>query len=394
MISFIFFDILVMKVLKSYFFIVLWVVYFLWFFFYKEHPIFVSFFQNIKYSEMVLSYVDAFFWIVLSFHVIKVFRIYLEILLTKIFCKFDNKIYELLWESVISFVKISKYIIALYIWLYLAHTPAVFDSFVNIFVSSFFILVFLILFTSFVNSVFKRNLFFKWSKTHLSRNVLSIIHKVALVFVWVIGMITIISSLGYNISALITWAWIGWLAIALAAQKSLTNVFGAITIILNKPFKVWDYVQIWDHVGTVTDIWLTYLELVDKLWHQVMIPNENILSSSVANYSERESRRMDFSIGVVYSTSLEKLKEWVKIIEDILQGYVEEWTLSSYRVHFDMFWDFSLNINATYFSLLNEDYLIFLKQKEKINLEIKRSFKEAGIDMAFPTREIIMKRES
>ena len=80
-------------------------------------------------------------------------------------------------------------------------------------------------------------------------------------------------------------------------------------------------------------------------------------------------------------------------IEQILENHIQDGNISNYRVHFDMFWDFSLNIDVTYFSLINEDYLLYLKQKEQINLEIKKSFKVAGIEMAFPTQEVILKKE-
>jgi MscS family membrane protein len=129
------------------------------------------------------------------------------------------------------------------------------------------------------------------------------------------------------------------------------------------------------------------------MWHQVMIPNETIISTSIENYTVRSNRRTDFSIWVVYGTTQEKMQEWVKIIEDILEKYVEDKTVSSYRVNFDMFWDFSLNINATYFSLLNKSYKEYIKQKEEINLEIKDRFEKAWLDMAFPTQELILKKE-
>ena len=163
---------------------------------------------------------------------------------------------------------------------------------------------------------------------------------------------------------------------------------------LNKPFIVWDYVSINWVTWTVKDIWLSYLTIIDKMWHQVMIPNEVIISNNVENFTVRENRRTDFSIWVVYGTSLEKMNEGVNIIENILQKHLEEWTIASYRVNFEMFAEFSLNIQATYFSLINDSVVLYLKQKENINLEIKDKFKEAWLEMAFPTRELIIRKES
>jgi len=224
---------------------------------------------------------------------------------------------------------------------------------------------------------------------NLSIHLSSIIKKILLVFLWIVWWITIISNLWYDVSALIAWAWIGWLALALWAQKSLTNVFWAITIVLNKPFIIWDFVKIENTIWVVKDIWISYLTLVDKAGHQVMIPNEAIMTSFVENYSIRDNRRTDFIIGLEYNTSQEMLKKSVEIIETNLQKYVEEKTVEKYRVNFDNFWEYSLDINVTYFSLV-EEYPEYLKQKEQINLEINNLLKKESINIAFPTRHLII----
>lgn len=141
------------------------------------------------------------------------------------------------------------------------------------------------------------------------------------------------------------------------------------------------------------DIGLSYVTLTDRLGHQLMIPNENIITTSIANFSVRESRRVDFVIGLVYSTPLEKMKTAVEIIEHLLQDYLKKEKLSDdIRVTFDMFSAFSLDIKVTYFSL--EDTLPeFLHQKQEINLAIKDAFAEARLQMAFPTTEMIIKNE-
>ena len=197
--------------------------------------------------------------------------------------------------------------------------------------------------------------------------------------------------MGYNITGLLAWAWVLGLAIGLAAQKSIANIFWAVTIFLNKPFIIGDYVKLDEHIGTVRDISLSYITLSDMTGHDVMIPNEVILSSSIENYSKRGSRRSDFSVWVVYDTSKKQLEKAVQIIEDILQSYQERGIITNYRVNFDSFGDFSLNINATYFST-TLDYTEFLKERETINLAIKEQYEKAKISMAFPTQEVIIKK--
>jgi MscS family membrane protein len=128
------------------------------------------------------------------------------------------------------------------------------------------------------------------------------------------------------------------------------------------------------------------------MWHQVMIPNEAIISNNIENYSVRKNRRVDFNIWLVYTTTIKQMEKWIKIIEDILNSYVELKTVSEFRVNFEQFWDFSLNIIVTYYSLINSNYNKFLKQKEKINLEIKKQLTQANLEIAFPTQELIIKK--
>lgn len=232
------------------------------------------------------------------------------------------------------------------------------------------------------------------SQKSSSASVMKFMNKIIFIVFWIIAIWYILWSFGYNLNALLAWAGIWWLAVALAAQKSITNIFGAITIILNKPFVIWDYVSINGQEGTVKDIGLSYVTLTDRAGHQVMMPNENIITSSIWNFSVRESRRVDFIIWVVYSTSLDKVKLWVETIENLLKNYLEKQKITDdIRVTFDMFNAFSLDIKVTYFSLEGTLWS-FNHQKQEINLKIKELFANEGIEMAFPTQEMIIKNEA
>lgn len=227
----------------------------------------------------------------------------------------------------------------------------------------------------------------------LQKSLIPFLEKVIVVALWGIVVLLILSNLGYNISGLLAGAWVAGIAIGLAAQRSIANIFWALTILLNRPFEIGDFVNVWLVTGTVKDIWLTYITIVDTQGHEVMIPNETIITSSIANQSRREHRRADMSLGLVYETSWENMKHAVSLVESLLERYKTEEKLKSYRVHFDMFWDFSLNILVTYFSLTS-DYTEFVKEKETINLEIKKLFEENNIEIAFPTSEMIIKNEN
>lgn len=381
------------KLVRSYLYVLLWTMYFSFYFLFPNHQIFIYIHDVMMYWDFILSYFNAIFWLITILGISNLIIRLISLVFQKITQKTETELDDLVWNFIVKFLDLIKYIWAIYTFFYLANTPKYIDMIVDKATSVLIIFIFLSLTTSFVNIIFEKELIFKSKLKAVSRTLLPFINKIIIVFIWVIWAITIIGNLGYDVSALIAWAWIWGLAVALAAQKSLTNVFGAITILLNKPFKIWDYININGNIGTVKDIWLSYLTITDKMWHQVMIPNETIISTSIENYSVRSNRRTDFSIWVIYGTSQDKMQEWVKIIEDILEKYVEDKTISSYRVNFDMFGDFSLNINATYFSLINKSYKEYIKQKEEINLSIKSKFEKAWLDMAFPTQELIIKKE-
>lgn len=381
------------KLFKSYIYIIFWTLYFWVYFSFPNNDVFIYAREVMQYWDLLLSYFNAIFWFFTFIWISNILIKFIHEVWERITKKTVSELDDILAEFIVRFLNLSKYIWALYLAFYLAIVPKYVTTLVDQASSVLILIIFLCLMTSLINIVFKKELIFKSKLKAVSKTLLPFVNKIIIIFLWVIGIITVIANLWYDVSALVAWAWIWGLAVALAAQKSITNVFGAITILLNKPFKIWDYININGHIGTVKEIWLSYLTITDQQGHQVMIPNENIISTSVENYSVRQNRRTDFVIWVVYWTSLEKMQQGVKIIEEILQKYVDEWTISSFRVNFDMFGDFSLNIKATYFSLVNKEYELYLKQKEEINLEIKSLFQDAWISMAFPTQELILKKE-
>lgn len=377
--------------MKNYLYILLWLIYFLFYVLYKDNNFVVENIYYIKYSKEIISYVNGVLSIFLTLWLIWILNNKILELFDSYFSKNNNKYSKILWESITKFFNIFKYIIAVYICIKIAIIPAEYNLIIWKLFKVSFIFIALILWTSVIKTVFR--ILVKNSKgSDLSKQVFPLLSNILVIFIWIIGLLTIFGNLWYDISALITWAWIWWLALALAAQKSVSNIFWAISILINRPFKVWEFVRINWFVWTVKNIWLTYLELKDATWNKILMPNENLISSAIENLTQRENRKTDINIWVVYETSIEKLKTWIKIIEDILEKEKEKWEIESYRVVFDNFWDFSLNITTTYFSLLNDDYTQYMKQKENINFEIKSLFEKENISMAFPTQEIIVRK--
>ncbi len=379
-------------ILKNYLLVVLWITYFIYYFSPQYKYVIEYIKETHKYWELILQYTNAIMAFLTLVWVIWVINRILQVILIKIVSKTNNQIDNIFVDYLIRFIKINKYFIGLYVFFRFIPIQENYLLYINKTFYIIFLLVFIYFFTSFLNVTFEMILIKKTRFKSLNKNLLSFIKKIIIVSTWVIWVITVLSNLGYNVTALITWAGIWGLAIALAAQKTLSNVFWAVTVLLTKPFQLWDFVRIDWQTGTIKEMWISHLTMIDREWYYVLIPNEKLISNNIENLTKRETRRTDFSIWLVYETTLTKLKQAIKIIEEILQEYEDNETIKSYRVWFDTFWDFSLNINVTYFSLLNEKYIDYVKQKEEINFKIKQAFAKEKIEMAFPTQEIILKK--
>ncbi len=150
-----------------------------------------------------------------------------------------------------------------------------------------FILVIILVITSIINKVFK-TFEQRQANKSLSKHLLPILNKIAKIIVWVLGIITIVSNLGYNVWALLAWAWVWWLALALASQKTVANIFGAVNVLINRPFEIGDRIKISSYEWEVEDIWLIYLKIRNTEWNLVLIPNETITSSAVENFTRKK----------------------------------------------------------------------------------------------------------
>jgi len=214
---------------------------------------------------------------------------------------------------------------------------------------------------------------------------LSIILKVGL---WVVAVILISSNLGYNVSTLIAGLGIGGIAIALALQNVLTDIFASFSIYFDKPFQVGDFIIVGDDLGVVKKIGIKTTRLQTLQGEELVISNKELTETRIHNYKKMQKRRIVFSFGVTYDTSSSKLKKIPQILEEIM-GNIELAELD--RVHFNKFGDFSLNFEAVYY-LKSSDYNEYMNTQQEINLGIKKRFETEGIEFAYPTQTIFVNK--
>jgi len=209
----------------------------------------------------------------------------------------------------------------------------------------------------------------------------STIIKIAL---WTIGGILILSNLGYDVTSLVTGLGIGGIAIALALQNILGDIFSSLSIYFDKPFKPGDYIKINDKEGTVKTVGIKTTRLISVQGEELVIPNNALVSSNIQNFGKMKKRRIQFAIGICYETPLEKIKEAKKIITDTIKK-IENAEFD--RAFFRTFGDSNLQFDIVYF-VKSSDFKEYLRIQEKMNLEIMEQFEKEGIHFAYPTQTI------
>ncbi len=198
------------------------------------------------------------------------------------------------------------------------------------------------------------------------------------------AVIFLADNFGYKITTLIAGMGIGGIAIALAAQNILGDLFCYFTIIFDKPFEIGDFVVVDNFSGTIEQIGIKTTRIKSLEGEQLVFSNADITGSRLHNYKRMERRRVVFSIGVVYDTSYQKLK----VIPEIVKEIIDKIDKVSYdRGHLKNMGDFSINYEFVYF-FASSDYNDFMNVQQDIYLAIYKSFEENQIEFAFPTQTL------
>lgn len=212
---------------------------------------------------------------------------------------------------------------------------------------------------------------------------------VARIILWIIVLLLFLGNLGVNITGLIAGLGIGGVAIALAVQNVLGDLLASLSIVLDKPFVIGDFIVVDSLAGTIEHIGLKTTRVRSLSGEQLIFSNNDLLKSRVHNYKRMSERRVVFSFGVTYQTSLEKLKAAKEIVTDIIRN--QEKTRFD-RVHFKEYGDSSLNFEVVYY-VTDPDYNLYMDVQEAINREIFRRFAQESIEFAYPTRTLYIQRE-
>lgn len=206
------------------------------------------------------------------------------------------------------------------------------------------------------------------------------------VVVWGIGLTFLLDNLGFKVSAVIAGLGIGGIAVALAAQAVLGDLFSYFAIFFDRPFEVGDFIIIGDFMGSVEHVGIKTTRLRSLGGEQIIFSNTDLTNSRVRNYKRMERRRVVFKFGVVYQTPLEKLKKIPGIVSDLI---VKDPDADFDRAHFFSFADSSLIFEVVYY-VNSPDYNKYMDVQQQINFALKDELEKLGVEFAYPTQTLYL----
>lgn len=207
---------------------------------------------------------------------------------------------------------------------------------------------------------------------------------------WAVAVLLALDNIpGVEVDTLIASLGIGGVAVALAVQNILGDLFASLSIVLDKPFVIGDAITVGDYVGTVEHIGVKSTRVRSLTGEQLIFPNSDLLSSRIRNYQRMEVRRVAFTIGVAYQTAYAKLVEIPRVVQEIVEAQPQT---RFGRAHLKECGDFSLTFEIVY-HMLTTDYNVYMDTQQAINLAIIRRFAQHGIEFAYPTQTVFLGKE-
>jgi len=210
------------------------------------------------------------------------------------------------------------------------------------------------------------------------------------IIIWLLALVFLLDNLGVKISAVVAGLGIGGIAVALAAQAVLGDLFSYFVIFFDKPFEIGDFIMVDSKLGVVEHVGIKTTRLRALGGELLVFSNTDLTNARVHNYKKMEQRRVLFSLGVTYQTPSNKLKIIPQIVKDIIEA--QEGTTFD-RGHFASYGDFSLNFDFVYY-VTSSNYNIYMDRHQAINLGIYEAFEKQKIDFAYPTQTVFINKDS
>ena len=215
---------------------------------------------------------------------------------------------------------------------------------------------------------------------------ISVIGVIINAVIWALVALLTLDNLGIDITALVAGLGIGGIAVALAVQNIFGDLFASLSITLDRPFVVGDFLIVGDVLGTVESIGIKSTRLRSLDGEQIVMPNSDLLSSRVRNYGRMVERRVLFRTGVTYETPIEALERIPRLIRDIVEAQSDT---RFDRSHFAAHGAASLDFETVYY-VRSADYNRYMDVQQAINLRLHRELGKLGVEFAYPTQKVFV----
>jgi len=347
-----------------------------------------SFLNQSFLNNSVWQYISAVIVLIIGIITVKIFKKVVISRLKKWSEKTETEIDNLLLKQIEKVVIPLLYYGAAYLAvtsLSLNHKIEKFIDYTSIILVTFIVIKLVTSFLNFGLDIYLNRRGTKDSRKKELKGVTTIVN----ILIWIFGIMFLLENLGFNIGTIIAGLGIGGIAIALAAQTILGDLFSYFVIFFDRPFEIGDFIVVGDKSGSVEYIGIKTTRLKAIGGEQLVISNKDITDSRIHNYKKMEKRRVVFSIGVTYQTTADQLIAIPNIIKETIQKQNE---VTFDRAHFATYGDSSLNFEYVYY-VIGADYNKYMDIQQAINLKLFKEFEKLGIEFAYPTRTVFISKD-
>jgi small-conductance mechanosensitive channel len=344
----------------------------------------VSFLQNTFYHNELQQWILALASILISYLLFRIIKKIVYNRILKISEKTETDIDDLVAELIRRINGLVLLVVSIYIGSQFLKFPQGLENFFNK-----LLIISLLVQAAISGSSIIQFWVDRYKKKRMTEDAASVTTFTALGFLlrlvlWSVFLLLALDNLGFDITALIAGLGVGGIAVALAVQSILGDLFASLSIVLDKPFVIGDFIIIDNYMGSVEHIGLKTTRVRSLSGEQLIFSNSDLLKSRIRNYKRMFERRVLFSLGVIYQTPLDKLK----MIPEMIKKIIESQDLTRFdRAHFKDYGNFSLNFEIVYW-VKSPDYNVYMDIQQAINLEIFKQFEENGIEFAYPTQTL------
>jgi small-conductance mechanosensitive channel len=218
---------------------------------------------------------------------------------------------------------------------------------------------------------------------------LGLVHFGVRLVLWSVVVLLALDNFGVHVTTLIAGLGVSGIAVALAAQSILGDLFASVAIVLDKPFVVGDFITVGDDLGSVEHVGIKTTRIRSLSGEELVLTNSDLLKSRIHNYKRMAERRILFGFGVVYQTPADKLEAIPGLVKEVVDAQTKA---RFERAHFKQFGASSLDFEVVYW-VTAPDYNLYMDVQQAINLGLFRRFQAEGIEFAYPTQTLFVSRE-